>query len=235
MAYAFPNPHNETLEISSKEGSATISYVIPYGDIVAVTNEVLDPSSPTTHPLYAGLICKSVTATLLGDYTPTSYANRIITLNFGSPEEDESDDLISVKLDIGAESLSLPKDAYKIGTGSPEELGDDQAAPHKIIPVINFVVTQYHLPAINVATIRSLVGLVNNAIFANYPAESVLYEGATSDFTLKTDGTDGYTLSHSFAVHGATWNKHWNCKTSAWEDLDRDLYESGNFATLGVS
>jgi hypothetical protein len=233
MAYSFPDPVDESFDIGLKSGSVTETYVVPYADIKTITDEVLNPSLPRTHGIYTGLICKGVAAQLLKDWDTNSWKNVSVTLSYENPEEDEDDDLISFSLDVGAEALSLPKDPYTIGSSS-EELDDDQPNPQKIIPHVGYKVTAYHQASVDITTIRGLVGKVNNAVFHTFAAETVLYEGASANKTIKTDGTEGWDITHNFAVHTSDWNKVWHTTNAGWEKIDPELYELGDFSALGL-
>ncbi len=234
MAYVFPNPVDESLDLSLSEGSATNVYIVPYGDASTIATNCLDPTSPVSHPVFTGLIIKSVGFVLMQDHTATSFKNWRCTVNYGTPEEDEDGDLVSYSIDVAAESLALPKSAYEIGS-IPEEMGDEHAAPHKIIPFVSYSITQHREATIDVnGDIRPLVGKVNDALFHTFAAGLVLYEGASASKSVTTDGSDDWEISHKFAVHVAGWNLHWHPQNEAWEELDFDLYEEGDFTALGL-
>lgn len=168
-----------------------------------------------------------------------SYSKADVTIKYGKlPYNPET--LITRKWNFSGEFMTLPASSVKWENGDAVENEEISAA--KNIRMIEHALTRQRAVSIPWTAMRECIGKVNSAlldddIFDNVAAESLLYLGSAIDWTLDTAGNEQWTLEHRFQErliehNGVSygWCHFWRPDKKAWERLvdnaGNHMYES---------
>lgn len=210
--------------------------MIAWSDIEALVAELTGaaPTLPGQYPGLTMLYVKDFSIEPHGDeQTPTcgdvvAYTKAKCSISYGkldySPET-----LVTRKWGFSGEFMTLPASSVKWENGDAVENEEISAA--KIIPMVEHSLTRQRCPSIPWTAIKACIGKVNSAalndsIFTNVATHTLLYMGASIDWTLSTDGSEVWTLEHRFqerrVLDGADirgWNHFWRPDTKTWQRL----------------
>jgi hypothetical protein len=160
-----------------------------------------------------------------------SYVKALVTAKYTNAinyTEGENGILITEALQPHKEFITMP---HEDAAGEPllywdasqETAVSGDEAPGLQLCGNDYIVTYHHVSAIpsGVAT-AALYNCCNNASVASYtlgltfPAESLLFPGATAVRTIKLGSTNDWQLSYRFSIRAVGWNKHWNARTATF-------------------
>lgn len=152
--------------------------------------------------------------------------------------------LITEEVNISAQTMTIPGEMfYYSPVGSPPQ-PVDQPVSILLGTVEDTVV--FHRAATNKrAIVKSLVGTLNTATFADSPSGSVMFMGAQSRRSVTSDGVTFWELRYSFKTRVLshvttqvdTWQKIWK-QGAGWRTIVREYdntlgpYPYGDFTLL---
>lgn len=208
------------------------------------------PAAPSLPGLYPGssiLYVKSIVIEPVaeeGNFTCGNvavYSRGKAVIEYGKLDYDSAT-LVTRKWGFSGEFMTLPANSMRWDNGDAVENEEISAA--KNIRMTEHSMTRHRATTIPWTTIRNCIGkvnsaILNDAIFDNVAAESLLYLGASIDWTLSTNGSVEWTLEHRFQErlvenNGVRygWNHFWRPDKKRWEKLKDDngryTYESTN-------
>lgn len=138
------------------------------------------------------------------------YEDALLDINYDTTTGDGTD-LVSESIEPRAEFVTLDHRNFRWESGDGEPLTEQQA-PGKIVRQLHLVRTYYQLPRIP-AVVLSGVGNVHFAPYnskllgISFPAETLMLGQPDIKRTIRTDGTDGYTLTLKWSYQPSGWNK----------------------------
>lgn len=146
------------------------------------------------------------------------------------PPDGGASTYLTVRKNSTGEFMTLPSSALRWEDQAVgEHVLEDEVSAAKVIPVIEWVVTQYFVTEVPEDRIRATIGKVNSKGFLGATAGTLLYMGAEEDYAFATDGTKTYTLSHRFHEKriesgGNTygWNHFLRPDDGLWKQLLND-------------
>jgi hypothetical protein len=151
----------------------------------------------------------------------------------------ESSNFLSRKWSYSGEFMTLPANAvkWKSDKGAVE---NEEISAAMTIPQIEHSLTRNRATSIPWSVIQDNIGKVNdatlnNSIFTNVAAQTLLYMGAQIDWTFSTDGTQIWNIEHRFierivsafdpqakAVATYGWNHFYRPDKKLWDILIDD-------------
>lgn len=230
-------------EYNRDSRTATREGHIDWANIDALVAECLAgaPALPGAYPGVASLYVNSLhIEPLAEEQIPTcgnviAYNKAKVSITYGKLEY-PSENLVSRKWNYSAEFMTLPASSVKWENGDAVE--NEEVSAAKLIPMIEHSLTRHRCPSIPWAAIKECVGKVNEIaldddIFVSVAEQTLLYLGASIDWTLSTDGTEVWTLEHRFQERRVTvgasvygWQHFWRPDQKQWQRLKDD---AGNF------
>ncbi len=236
-----------TFNITRDARSAQREGHIAWANIDALIAECL-PGAPSLPGLYPGssiLYVESLDIKPMAEeQQPTcgnviSYANADVSIKYGKLSYDP-ETLITRRWNFSGEFMTLPASSVKWDNGDAVENEEISAA--KNIRMIEHSLTRQRATTIPWTAIKDCIGKINataldNGIFEDVAIESLLYLGASIDWTLDTAGNEQWTIEHRFQErlieHNGSfygWNHFWRPDKKRWEKLKDDAgnwtYES---------
>lgn len=149
-----------------------------------------------------------------------NYDHAVITVTYNH----ESRDLESDSLEPTAEFITQDHRRFRWGASNGDPLAQAEA-PGKLRRGLNLVRTQFQVTPPLSAQLLTAVGGVNNAPYTSTPLGmtfaigTLLFTPPNLSITIKTDGSDGFTVAMKFMYRPETWNKYWRSKTEAYEAI----------------
>ena len=177
-----------------------------------------------------------------------TYDRAIATITYKTmtftQEDPESSQIITRRIDIGAEYLTLPELSLKWENGGePVQTPDVRAG--KLIGMLTHCLTFHRVPNPPYSTIRSLVGKVNSSTFEGAVEESMLFLGAQFTQVVTSDGSQPWEITMQFSERNidGTSNIGWNHfykptgnEKGTWQRLvtaaGDPIYPSGDFNSI---
>lgn len=169
---------------------------------------------PASYPFVNGLVCKNVTTEWLGDINPDTgdWQTATITIDYGMPENEQID-FGEINLDVSAEAMSLPGGNFEWedGPDSGQSLRSNKdITPHVLIPGITISISRKS-PFLQLGPIVNAIGKINSAPITvggySYPAEQVLFGGATVSRKFSSEGNELWDHKYQFVSKPFSWNK----------------------------
>lgn len=174
-------------------------------------------------------------------YTATGqcivYNDALVTVTYGT----EHEDLVSESLEPTADFITLDWRRFRWSSDVGDPLIEGEA-PGKLRRGLNIVRTLYKI-ATPPTQLLTQIGNVNPSTYTSsllglsFAAETLLFTPPTMSRTIRTDGTEGWTINMKFMYKPETWNKYWRAKTSSYEHIYNGTgvyrsYALGNFSDL---
>lgn len=142
-------------------------------------------------------------------------------------EQQQGETFITRRKTFGGEYMTLPGAHLKWDDDT--RIKEDEVVAAKLIPIIEHVITLHRVQSINDSLIRTCIGNVNNTTFEGASAETMLFMGADTNYTIATDGTQQHTVElrwqeKRIKVGASTygWNHFFRPGTGAWEKIKND-------------
>lgn len=151
-----------------------------------------------------------------------NYAYALVTINYSNNVQG-GEDLVSESLEPTVEFMTEDHRRFRWGAANGDPLLENEA-PGRQFHSLNLVRTLYNVTSMPSA-VRSAMGGVNNATYSSallglsWAAETLLYHPPNLSRVIKTDGTDGWTLTMKFQDKPEGWNKYWRAKTQSYESI----------------
>jgi len=218
--------------------SASVSLWVPESKITAVLNELM---TPLQHPLFPFMYVEGVTlAQQLGKGEPMGHTMRHdmcqIDVTYTPWDKTYTEDI-----SMQAKMITLPKWLFIWDNGRLLADGEEPARivrTHKIrhsytylqeipswthtdIGKVNSL--QIHATSMSSTDIDECGNKKQHDVF--YDPETLLYEGAETNWTWNRYGTYGWQVTTNFSYNPNGWNKWYNAISGEWRTLKR--YASG--------
>lgn len=193
---------------------------------------------------------------------PPTYSLARVTIGYSTRQYDQAttaDPIITRRRVASGQMMTLPNTglAWADGDGGIIENPEVQAA--KFVGQITHAITLHRVVTVPWATIRSLVGKVNNATFEGAAAECLLFDSLEEEQVVTQNGTDASNVTLNFIERNVdgntlvTWNHLYDPGTGTFRRVKRygstdaaagessssgagdtggDLYVKGNFSLL---
>lgn len=238
---------------------ATIMGVIAGTDIDALFGELFPiaisgiPQLPALLAGSSALYADNVEYEPLGKIVSCSplplYEKNLVTITYKTipyqQANPSTDQILTYAAGIGGEFMTLPKMSLRWKAGAVPVQTEDISAG-KVITSIDHDITLHFVPDPPYATLRGLVGKINNATFEGGPTGTILLLGANLRQTVNSDGAQPWEVGLKFAERiidgdsSLTWNHFYRPDAQApddmWQELESNngapIYASGNFASL---
>lgn len=113
----------------------------------------------------------------------------------------------------------------------------------KLVPMISYNITQYHVGVLPVSTMYSLLGTLNNATWKGASIANVMYVGGSANrkiIAVNTNGTivNDWTVNHKFLVANRNLNTEWRTSTGAFAQIvgpgSATKFALGDFSLLNL-
>jgi hypothetical protein len=163
---------------------------------------------PAETPLATGGRPAWTAAIITANYGPFAFSNGAGGDGSGDPNNMMSPDgqaypFVDISITHGTQQISIPNTSYK-ALGSTKPFGQ----PLTIRLGTMTVHVQVHsVPYLPFAAISGLLGQINNATFMGMPAESVLFDGATTNKKIDSVGNISMDIGLTFMYRSVSWNK----------------------------
>lgn len=160
------------------------------------------------------------------------------------PEEHEPPitDLMAESFEPSAEFILLDHEffSWSAADGDPLRPGE---SPGRLVLGAILVRTLFQVETVPAKALSS-IGKVNDGNYTSrllgvgFAPETLLYLPPTMSRTIKSDGSDAWTLTMRFSYKGDGWNKYWRSSSMAWESIyvkgggEYRSYPKGNFSGL---
>lgn len=167
------------------------------------------------------------------------YDHALVTVGYSTKIKD----LISESLEPNIEFITQDFERFRWGAADGDPLLKGEA-PGKQYRSMNLVRTLYNLSAMPAAVLTA-IGEVNEDEYTSailgftFDPETLLYQPPQLSRVIRTNGSDGWTLTMKFSYKPQGWNKYWRAKTQDWDSIflvdppgEYKNYPLGDFATL---
>lgn len=157
---------------------------------------------PLQYPFYSNVFANRVhlvgegSSRLAGDGASIDYDWAMATVWFSTPQWriDGPFPLCTETSETNADITTRPNTAYKF----PSDGAILNQNVGVLVPVTEFTLTFYQLPAYNKTLYASLSGYVNSATFYDYAAGTVQYIGPAIGSTIYNNNSAAWTVTHRF-------------------------------------
>lgn len=214
------------LVLNSVRADIAASFVGGIKNVGGILRRVL----PTAYDDIPGLVCNDVNfdpvgieEELLASPETAAFSKEYwkycwMTVNYGTSETQkdenkEAKDLVDVKIEISAESLTMPKGKVK-WDGGPNDgkvLKDTDFQPAIIIPQTTLSLTLYDVVDFDdelMELYEQNMGKVNVATWRGRQPETVLFLNAEPSRKITTLGYEAWDISYKFLIKPRA--RHWN-------------------------
>lgn len=133
-------------------------------------------------------------------------------------------DLASEELEPTAEFITLDHRRFRWGSGSGDPLSQAES-PGKLRRGLTMARTLYRVQSPLSPQLLTAIGGVNNAPYTStllgftFATQTLLFTPPRLSLSIRTDGSDGYTVSMKFMYKPETWNSYWRSKSQSYEDI----------------
>lgn len=246
-AIACAEEHNTATEGADLENgiSASVTLRCAYANRWALVDSMLGVTlwpyaGGANAPVATTATIRPMAGTYVADGQACVYTDSLVTVNFSNNVKD----LLSESLEPTAEFLTLDYKRFRWSAPQGDPILEGEA-PGRQLRGLNLVRTMYRRPSVP-AECLTRVGYVNQATYTSallglsFPAETMLFNPPNTSRSIKTDGTEGWTITTKFSVKPQGWNKYWRMKTNSWERmylLNGGIYYAyplGDFSNLLV-
>lgn len=154
----------------------------------------------------------------IGQSLVYKYALLAVTYGF------DAKDLISESLEPTTEFMTQDHRFFRWTKGDGDVL-TDQEAPGRLQKGMVLNRTIYNAAPPLPTSLLELPGHVNDTVYFSellglvFAKETLLFGNPHLDRTIRTDGSDGFTLEMPFVINPYGWNKFWRQKTQKYEEI----------------
>jgi hypothetical protein len=158
--------------------------------------------------------------------------------NMMSPDGTNVYPFCDISINLTTQHVSVPGTSF-MALGSTKPYGQPITLR---IGLANMHVQIHSVPYFPADAILSLAGKVNNGIFLGRPAESILFEGATSNKKIDSVGNISMDIGLTFIYRSVSWNKAPDVVPAAGADFvlltsdgtsgGRKMYEAADLRPL---
>lgn len=178
----------------------------------------------------AGAVPRAFTASIVPVFSPSltepmtdnsvPYSEALVTINYTT----EIKDVASESIEPYTEFLTLDHRNFAWGSGNGPAITEEEA-PGKLVRGINFVRTEYDVPAPLGAELLSLMGCVNSIpvtgsiLGLTFPAQTLLYAPPVINY--KNDSTNiiKFELVKKFTYNQNGWNSYYRGATGLYTQI----------------
>jgi len=157
--------------------------------------------------------------------------------------EEETITYLEESYEFGGEFISVPGSNFRWVDTVPTTTGTGENPNIVDMPIGRLVGTLEMLlhspwePELKGADIRATYGKVNDVEFFDYPAEHVLFMGASARRVITSEGTPGWAVTYRFRAREASWNYVFRGDTdgmhpTGWWEVTPHPYETADFSVL---
>jgi hypothetical protein len=166
---------------------------------------------PVSHPDYSSLLCKKISSTAFGSFTPTNtpgltnFSHARITLGFESVPfaTDGSTPFMVTSTRAGSEVYTVAGSKLTF----PSDGSTLQSDAGVTVPTIVYQVTTYLAPSLNDVTYGAILATpVNSAVFLGQPIGTMRFDSFSSETTM-TVGGNAYQTTFMFTFRPVPWNQ----------------------------
>lgn len=224
--------------------TATVVLRCNYDERHLVAAEMLGLQVPWPHGGWANPpLCQSISIDVAGNEGETigqsiHYLHALLTVTYGF----DSQDLLSEELEPTTEFVTLDYRQFRWGGGYGDVL-TEQEAPGRLQRGLLLNRTIYNVSPPLPISLLTLSGFVNSSPYYSnllglyFDTETLLFGTPHLSRTIRTDGSDGFTISLPFTVNPFGWNRYWRARTSNYEYMyvvgsgyPYKSYPPGNFS-----
>lgn len=161
---------------------------------------------PLRFPDATALLATNVDVKLTGyDYALNLYSTAVIDVDFSTPQFDMTGQnaFLTENMRFGGNMITLPGSSYHFPSDS-SKVNQDVG---RFVPEVELNITKQMVPGLDVTTILSLTGKVNNAPFLGGAEGTVLFTGANSDRQTTATFVQSFQIQLSFMYRPVPWNQ----------------------------
>lgn len=212
--------------------------------------KILGPGSfqvvtPAVHPSNIGMYATDVSIERMGKPTGentwenaklnVSYLQLLMNVSLNSGP---TTDLLDEALDFSAEMVDLGTDGW-VYEGTSEKV-DRQL--QKIVPMVSYNITQYHVTTIPLHAIYTTLGCLNSSTFRGASSGQMLYAGASAQRKIVGSFNNvtylDWTITHKFLYANRDLNSEWRTSTGAFQKVTGNggatKFTYADFTALGL-
>jgi len=218
------NTVSETWDVSNRGANVTLR--CNWSDRHDVAAEMLGLQVPFPHGNGASApVCQSIGITPAGNEGEVvgqsiTYKHALLNVTYGYNVVD----LVSESLEPTAEFLTQDYRGFRWGGPFGDVLQEGEA-PGKLVRGLVLNRTIYNVAPPLPTSLLTLPGYCNSAPYFSsllglaFDSETLLFGTPTMDRTIRTDGSDGFTLNLAFTHKATGWNRYWRAKTQSYQRI----------------
>jgi hypothetical protein len=172
-----------------------------------------------------------------------------LTVHYKSAVNDETSDsgsvskpqtpsgtILTYRADLNVTTVSVPGRAWHWAVEDSPKVPDD-VNPGLIVPTGSYVAQWDRVASPPWAAIRSLRGKVNESVFFDAPAGTLLFLGAKASRKFEfLRNASLWTVEYAFEERPVPWNRFFREETNSWTEIadagENQPYAAGDFAEL---